>query len=70
MYRAHRCEGNIEKAMLSAPFHELGNAAIPIDMHYYEKAFSSLYLDGLPQEGDFSGLAIRFNNNAGYSGTH
>ena len=66
----HGGEWNIEKTMLSAPFHELGFVAIPIDLHHNEEAVPPFHLYDLTQEGDFGGLAIRFNNNAGYSGTH
>ncbi|HMG87698.1 MAG TPA: hypothetical protein VK574_18330 [Terracidiphilus sp.] len=68
--RANRSERNIDKPMLSASFHELRNAMISIDIHHNEKAASSVDLDDLPQDRDFAGMPIRFNNNAGYIGTH
>jgi hypothetical protein len=51
---ANGCEGNIDKTMLSASFHELRNAAIAIDIHHNEIAVAPVDLDDLTQEGDFS----------------
>ena len=68
--RTQRREGNINKAMPAASFHELGYAAISIDVHHHKEAVPIFHLNDLTQERYFSRMAIRFNNNAGYGGTH
>ena len=56
--RVHGIEGNIDKTMLAASFHELGNAAKSVDVHDDEEAVSSGNPDDLTQERDLSGLPI------------
>lgn len=62
--RLYGSKRNIEKPMLACPFHELGDAAIAIDMHDDEQAGFSAQTDNLTQQGDFRGTTIRFDNNA------
>ena len=66
----NRIEGNIDKPVLAGPFHELGDAAIVIDLHNHKQSGFSVRAYDLTQERDFSGTTIRFNNNAGNGGTH
>ena len=61
---------NVDQTVPSIAFHKLRNAAISVDMHHNKKAVAAFHPDDLTQERDFGRMAIRFNNNAGYSGTH
>jgi hypothetical protein len=68
--RAKRHERNIHQPVFAASLHQLRNAAIPVDVHDDKGAVSALDLNHFTQDRNFCGLPIRFNNNAGYSGTH
>ncbi|MGA8087070.1 MAG: hypothetical protein WCA10_07175 [Terracidiphilus sp.] len=68
--RTNGSNRNIDKSMLAASFHELNNLAKSVYVHNDKEAVSSVNPYHLTRERGFSGLPIRFNYNAGYSGTH
>ncbi|MGA7244109.1 MAG: hypothetical protein WBX19_13045 [Terracidiphilus sp.] len=44
----HGCERGMYKAMLATSFHQLGDAAIPIDVHDNEQAGLPGHTDNFP----------------------